>query len=112
MTLTAVSALLLAAAIFLLLRALRGSMLLPVKPGKAETLSVTLRVTGDDPALENTVQGLLWLRSNDTLPASIVIEDGGMSEATRRVAQLLTTQNGCVRLNSNVEDSTWESRNT
>ena len=91
---------------------LRASALLPVRPGRAQTLTVTIRSRGDDPALESTVNALLWLRENGTLPAEIVIEDGGMSAETRLLARLLEKKHACVCLNTEVEDDTWESRNT
>lgn len=111
MLLSAVSALLLTAALLILILRLRGSALLPVRPGRLQKLTVTLRSSGDDTALENTVNALLWLRENGTLPASIVIEDCGMSDHARRSARLLEKQHSCICLNTNVEDSTWESRN-
>ncbi len=112
MYMTAAAALLLACALFALMRLLRRSALLPVQPGRSETLTVTIRSAGDDPALENTVHALLWLRENGTLPARIVILDGGMSAQTRLVAELLEKKHACVRLNTSVEDNTWEIRNT
>lgn len=110
MLLSAIAALLLAAALLFLIHKLRASALLPVRPRESQSLTVTLRVSGDDPYLENTVNALLWLRENGTLPASIVIQDGGMSESALLSARLLERHHACVRLNTNVEDSTWESR--
>ncbi len=110
--LSAVAALLLAAALFALTRLLRASALLPVRPGRVQTLIVTIRSRGDDPALESTVNALLWLRENGTLPAEIEIEDGGMSNETRLAARLLEKKHACVRLTTDVEDDTWEIRNT
>ena len=111
MLLSAIAALLLAAALLFLIHKLRASALLPVRPRDSQTLTVTLRASGDDPYLENTVNALLWLRENGTLPASIVIEDGGMSASALLTARLLEKKHACIRLNTNVEDSTWESRN-
>lgn len=111
MLFSAVAALLLAAALLLLIYRLRACALLPVRRSDTETLTVTLRSSGDDPSLESTVNALLWLRENGTLPASVVIEDGGMSEQALHRARLLEKKHACVRLNTNVEDSTWESGN-
>ena len=60
--------------------------------------------------LERAVKALLWLRENGTLPALIVIEDGGMSEQALRAARLLTERDGRIRLITKVEDSPWENR--
>ncbi len=73
---------------------------------------MTVRSRGDDPALESTVNALLWLRENGTLPAEIEIMDDGMSAETRLAARLLEKKHACVCLNTNVEDDTWEIRNT
>ena len=112
MYLSAVAALLLACALFVLIRRLRGSALLPVRPGRNQTLTVTIRSEGDDPSLESTVNALLWLRENGTLPAGLVIEDGGMSAETRLSARLLEKKYDCVQTLSKMEDDAWEtSRN-
>ena len=109
---SAAAALLLAASLFALMRLLRSSALLPVRPGKEQSLTVTIRSSGDDPALESTVNALLWLRENGTLPARIVIEDGGMCAETRLAARLLEKKHACVCLHTDVEDDTWEIRST
>ncbi len=111
MLISVVCPLLMLVLLFLLFR-LRGSLLLPICPGPSQSLTVTLRSSGDDPALENTVNGLLWLRGSGALPAEIVIEDAGMSLETRRVAQLLERRHACIDFQTIVEDSEWESRNT
>lgn len=75
-----------AAALVYLLWLLRGVMLTPVHRGKNSELSVTVYVTGPAEDLEQTVDGLMWLISNGTLDARIVIVDGGMDEATAHLA--------------------------
>lgn len=81
---------LIVAAVILILWLLRGVMLMPVKCEKMQRLTVVLSVAGPDPGLENTVDGILWLIQNGTLPAEIVIEDAGMDADTRRTAEALT----------------------
>ena len=112
MVISAVCALLLSAALFVLIRKLRAAALLPVCPGDKESLTVMLLSEGNDTALERTVNGLLWLRENGTLPASIVIVDGGMTAEVYRLAQLLEKQHDCISLRTNTEDGPWENRNT
>ena len=86
------------AVIILLLWLLWGVMLTPVKKGKNQMLTVTLKVTGPSPELENTVDGLLWLVRNGTLPAEIVIEDAGMDSETRRAAELLCSRGAIINM--------------
>jgi hypothetical protein len=86
------------AAIILLLWLLRGVMLTPVKKGKNQKLTVTLRVTGPSPELESTVDGLLWLIRNGTLPAEIIIEDAGMDSETRQAAELLCSRGAIINI--------------
>ena len=68
---------------------LRGLMLTPLKKGEHTQLTVLVRVTGREPALEQTVKGLGWLRSNGTLPGTVVLVDNGMDEETVQVAEKL-----------------------
>jgi hypothetical protein len=91
-------AVVISAAIILLLWLLRGVMLTPVKKGKNQKLTVTLRVTGPSPELESTVDGLLWLIRNGTLPAEIIIEDAGMDSETRQAAELLCSRGAIINI--------------
>lgn len=89
---------LIAAAIIIALWALRGFLLMPMKLGESTSLFVKLRVEGPEPRLEQTLDGLLWLRENGTLPADIIIEDCGMDSATREVARLAANSRERVSL--------------
>lgn len=91
------AALLVTAALMLLLWYLRGAVLTPVKPGRNQRLSVVVSVTGSAPGLENTVDALLWLSANGTLPAEVVIRDAGMDAETRGTAEILSRR-GTVKL--------------
>lgn len=93
-----------AAAFLFLLWLLRGYMLMPIRPGRRTELTLTLHVSGPDPALEDTVDALLWLRENGTLPAQLVLEDAGMDGETRAVAELLAAGRKNVTLTK--KDST------
>ena len=79
---------LIAAAIIIILWALRGFLLMPLKLGKSTSLTLKLRVEGPEPHLEQTLDGILWLRENGTLPADIIIEDCGMDTETREAARI------------------------
>ncbi|MCD8255547.1 MAG: hypothetical protein LUC36_08430 [Oscillospiraceae bacterium] len=67
----------------------RGRLLLPVRSGAGEKISVVVSVTGSAPELENTVRGLLWLRGNGTLRAEIVVRDCGMDSAAKSAAEIM-----------------------
>ena len=90
--------LLITAGILLLCYGVRGALLTPVRLGKNMTLTLCLRVRGNEPALENTVDGLLWLMSQGTLPGHLCIEDDGMDEETRAVADFLTKDTSEISL--------------
>ena len=45
---------------------LRGSLLLPVRCGRNTRLELRLRISGPEPALEETLCALVWLRENGT----------------------------------------------
>ncbi len=77
------------AAILLSLWAVRGISLLPVETGEGVILESRVRATGDGDGLENTVEGLMWLRDNGTLRGNIVISDNGLTCDGRKRAELL-----------------------
>ena len=91
-----------AALIILLIWALRGLMLTPVRAGAHTRLAVRLDVTGPEPSLESSVYALLWLDANGTLPCEIEICDLGMDEATLAVAETLARGDGRISLLSAV----------
>jgi len=88
-----VTALGIAACVMLLLWALRGVLLTPVRLGKHESLTLLLRVEGRAPELERTADALLWLLADGVLPGELVIEDAGMDAETLAVARLLARDN-------------------
>ena len=75
-------------------------LLSPIRPGKGERLEARLRVSGDAPGLENTLRGLLWLKSSGKVRMEIVIVDEGMGADTRQTAELLCREGTGVRLKS------------
>lgn len=78
----------------------RGAMLTPISLGKQSKLTITLIVHGYEPALEETLDGLVWLRDNGTLRGEIVLIDDGMDEETRQIAMLSERRYPCIRLQS------------
>ena len=86
------------AAVIFLLWLLRGFLLMPVSPGENEQLYIILRVSGPSPALENTVDSLLWLMDDGVLSGELALEDDGMDEETRQTARLLARRHEKVTL--------------
>ena len=74
-----------AAVIILLLWALRGVMLLPVCCGRNTKMRMELAVRGPEPALEHTLEGLIWLHDNGTLNADITVVASDIDDDTRHV---------------------------
>ncbi len=94
--------LMLAAVAMLVFVLLYEIIICPVKPGKGERLQAVLRVSGCAPCLENTLRGLLWLRSSGRVNMGIVVVDEGMDEDTRQTAELLCgEENGIVLVKRN-----------
>lgn len=67
-----------------------GRLLLP---GSCAVRAVVKGVGGGD-GLEQTVKGLLWLRRTGFWQGVVVIEDGGLDQAGRLLAQTLARQDG------------------
>ena len=86
-----------AGALFLLCWLLRGVLLTPVKPGKNVSLKFLLVVSGPAPELEQTVDALLWLRANGTLPGEIIIADRSMDGETSEIIAALAKK-GAVKI--------------
>ena len=75
-----------------------GKALSPVRTGENQKLYCVLTVNGDASELEQTVKGLLWLYESGKLGAHFIILDDGMSEQTRRVADLISKNDKRVDL--------------
>lgn len=76
-----------AAILMLVIWALKGMLLTPVKTGESTDMEILLGLNGSEPNLEQTLRGLLWLRENGTLKANIRISANAPDELTRHVAQ-------------------------
>ena len=63
----------------ILLWFLHAKLLLPIRSGVCEKISIHLEAFGDAPELEMQLRGLLWLRSNGIIPCSIVVVDQGLT---------------------------------
>lgn len=86
--------LVLAALVMMVFLLLYEMIICPVRPGENERIETALRVKGSAPGLENTLRGLLWLKSSGRVDMSIVLVDEGMDPDSRHTAQLLCEKNG------------------
>lgn len=77
------------ALIMLLIWALRGLLLMPVRPGEGIEITVRLDVSGDAAALEGCVASLEWLRANGTLPCVLEVRAHGLSSSASSVLSAL-----------------------
>lgn len=71
-----------AAIVALLLFKFYTFMLTPVKLRCGTDMWTVLRIEGDCPDIEQTVDGLLWLSNNGILKSSILIVDCGVNSET------------------------------
>lgn len=94
-----------AALVIFLLWWARGAMLCPVRLGRHTALSLVLRVSGAEPALEETLDALVWLRENGTLRGNIIVVDAGMDDDTRRTAELAARRMHGVELRGGCNDT-------
>jgi hypothetical protein len=78
--------------------ALRGLLVTPVAVGRGARVAAVVRISGRAETLEQTVDGLLWLAKNGTLPMDIILADAGMDEETRLTARILADKCGAVKL--------------
>ncbi len=70
-----------------------GRMVLPVGTGGVD-VRITVTARGDGAGLEQTVEGLLWLRRTGAWRGSIYIEDAGLDPAGLALARKLADKSG------------------
>ena len=96
MTLNFAVGFVIAAILMLIIWALKGVLLTPVKTGDSTDMEIELRLRGPEPALEQTLRGLLWLRENGTLKANIHIIARETDEVTRHIARHYEDEYRCI----------------
>lgn len=100
MAVKVLAVLILAAMAFFSFMLLYEILLCPIKPGRGERLEAVLRVSGSAPGLENTLRGLIWLKSSGRVNMNIVVVDEGMDGDARQTAELMCREKNGVRLKS------------
>ena len=58
---------------------IHAKLLLPIRSGPCEKISIRISASGEAPELEMQLRGLLWLRSNGIIPCSIHVIDNGLT---------------------------------
>ena len=89
-------ALLISGALVTLIHVVRTVMRMPVPKTDGARLFTVIAVRGDAPQLEQTVDALIWLKTNGTLSGDVIIADCGLAPDARKVAELLARDSGCV----------------
>ena len=84
---------------------LRGVLLTPVRTGDNTEIVIGLNLDGHEPALEQTLRGLLWLRENGTLKANIRIIAHGPDEETRHIARHYEAEYRCIYYTEEDQDN-------
>ncbi len=80
--------------IYLLLWMISAALSGPIRPGSSEMLTALLCVHGRAPAMQYTVERLLWLRGRGIAEFDIVIVDAGLDEDALEVARRLAEDTG------------------
>ena len=93
-----VIAALMCAALGILFWILKGKMITPVKAYGDFRLAMVIRVSGEAPELEHTVDGLLWLCDNGTADFDIIIADSGLETDARKMTELIVKKSRRITL--------------
>lgn len=83
----------------------------PVKFGRSSTGYVIIWLTGAEPRLEQTLNGLLWLNDNGILRCRIIITGTELDEETRFVAGAMAEDHGCITFVEKGELPEWMKTN-
>ncbi len=105
MTLNFAVGFVIAAILMLIIWALKGVLLTPVKTGDSTDIEIELRLRGSEPALEQTLRGLLWLRENGTLKANIRIIAHEPDEVIRHIARHYEAEYRCIYYTEDDKDN-------
>ena len=105
MTLNFAVGFVIAAMLLLIIWALKGVLLTPVRTGDNTEIVIGLNLHGHEPALEQTLRGLLWLRENGTLKANIRIIAHEPDEVTRHIARHYEAEYRCIYYTEDDKDN-------
>lgn len=79
-----------------LLYVARRALFTPIPDTKGSKLYTLIAVGGDAVGLEQTIDGLLWLRRSGTMKNIVVISDLGLTPSGRKMAELIAKDNSGV----------------
>ena len=118
MLLDVLVAILISAAIFAFVWAVKGVLLTPVRTGKDVKLTTVVSVKGSADELEQTISGLMWLRESGKLEMDVVLFDTGLTPEAQKMMEILAQKNGkiilCPKggLEKLLEERLWTAENT
>lgn len=75
----------------------------PVRFGRSSTGYVLIIISGAEPRLEQTLNGLLWLNDNGILRCRIIVCGSELDEDTRFVASAMARNHRCITFIENGE---------
>ena len=73
-------------------------MLTPVRCGKGTDICVVVRVKGNCPDIEQTIDGMLWLSKSGVLKSKIVIADCGIEQSCREMAEMMVKRHSEISI--------------
>ena len=73
-------------------------ILIPIKMGKDTDIWTVIKIEGECPEIEQTVDGLLWISRNGILKSKILILDCGMDTQTRELAETIIKRHSGLSL--------------
>lgn len=83
----------------------------PVKFGRSSTGYMLINISGAEPRLEQTLNGLLWLNDNGILRCRIIIIGTELDEETGFVARAMAEDHRCITFVENGELPEWMKTN-
>lgn len=82
-----------------------------VKFGRSSTGYMLINISGAEPRLEQTLNGLLWLNDNGILRCRIIIIGTELDEETGFVARAMAEDHRCITFVENGELPEWMKTN-
>lgn len=96
---------------------LRSLLATPVPKNDNTLLHMVIAVKGDGSCLEQTMQSLMWLRNEGSIPMELIVCDCGLDENGRKLMTLAADKLDVVcceakNLDSLIGDITWQEKIT
>jgi len=89
----AVLAIFLCVLAFFIIQHIKRKIMLPLKCGSGVTISIVIEASGSAPCLESTLRCAELLQDNCLKATYIIINDDGLDDEPRRIAELFVAKN-------------------